>query len=98
MDVQVVAIKPFGRPGAFEVTLLIGEAELHFPLTVELVPLGEVEAQLVTAGAAFSKAIHGHIAIDAAIRKLVARQYNSEAVPLPAVVGQIVAPAETVTR
>lgn len=92
MDVRVLAIEAQAEPNSFDVVVAIGEVCRHFPVKVEIVPIDDVELQVVKNDPALIKHLDGHILIDAAIEKLVARQYNEQTVRLPAVVGRIEAP------
>lgn len=92
MDVRVLAIEPQAEPGSFDVVVAIGEVCRHFGVKVDIVPIDDVELQVVKSDPALIKHLDGHIVIDAAIEKLVARRYNGKPVHLPAVVGRIEAP------
>ena len=92
MQVRVLAIEPQADPGNFDVVVARGGEQRHFQLVVEFIPLGAELAQIVQDDEALPQYLHGHFAIDVAIRELVARRHNGESVRLPALVGQIEVP------
>lgn len=98
MEVQVLTIEPQDEPGTFDVVVARGTEQRHFQLVVEFISLGAELAQTVQDDDALPQYLHGHFAIDVAIRKLVARRYNGQPVPLPAVVGRIDVPVPVVLR
>ena len=88
MKVKVFSIEPTSEKGRFQVTLLIGQGQHKFAMTVESFLVGDRELQVTNGDRDFRETFKFNQIVATDISKLVSKVRNGEVVKLPIDVGE----------